>query len=210
MKNEKKCSFVNDPCLRMIFIVIMSIISVESGLISKKNISERRGKIMVTPPWPNGQIPETTRQIREVHYNLTSHLKNFKPGQPLQRRPRRWEVHHQIPETATSITEAVAKATKAILDPYKILELVVKSIPESLRITGWYLALAVTFMWCLVVLIIGGYVTLQALRLLFGMTKYCGSCVKTSIACVYKNRKQKKVRNIPQIVKAQSTRLVSS
>ena len=155
------------------------------------------------PPWNNEFTSTTTKIAREVMINSTQPSKgNFKLDEDLQRQPRRWEVHHRIPQTAKSITESLAKATKAILDPYRILELVVRSIPESLRIMGWYLALAVTFMWCLVVLIIGGYATFQALRIIFGVTRYCGQGARSCISYIYKNKKRKTSPNKTGIVKS--------
>ena len=187
----------------MVVIGIILIMSAKSGLISPQNANKIRNEIIKKPPWPNGESPRTTQRIREVFTMSKQQINHFKPEEPLQRRPRRWEVHHQIPETATSITEAVAKATKAILDPYKILELVVKSIPESLRIMGWYLALVITFMWCLIVLVIGGYSTFQALRIILGLTRYCGKGFRICIAGIYKTRKQRMDRDKSKIVKTQ-------
>ena len=187
----------------MKIIGIILVTSIKPGLISPRNASSIHTKMNEEPPWNNTFTPTTNQMTREVMTNSAQPNKeSFKLDEDLKRRPRRWEVHHQIPQTAESITESLARATKMILDPYKILELVVRSIPESLRILGWYLALAVTFMWCLVVLIIGGYATYQALRILFGMTRYCGKGAKTCIIHMYRNKKRRTTSNKPKIVKS--------
>ena len=205
----------------MVLIGIILLHQIESNTLVLRN----RGKIgfeselLQKPPWTTPSLSsvatstyhQTTQSNREVVYTENEKLNEFKHKKITPVMSDRWEVHHQIPETATDVTEYIAKATKAILDPYKVLELVVKTIPESLRVMGWYLALAVTFLWCLVVFIIGGYATLQALKMIFGVTKYCGKGIRSCISEIHEKKLQRarrtnqmRIKETKPIVKTES------
>ena len=141
----------------------------------------------------DGQVSTSRRGGSDIHdIDLASRDKSTLPPNKdqdtLSRNPRRWDVHHQIPQTLQKMTETVVAATKAIMDPYKILEMVVRSIPESLRVMGWYLALTVTFLWCVTVLVIGGFVTCQAFKMLFTVSRQIGTGLRVCTVCLYRSR----------------------
>ena len=175
-------------------IEMLIVVEIQAGLIST-----RKSKTMV-PEFKEPLLPETvfpplidppTDSDQDSNKSESQNLNNFKDEEFLSRKSRRWEEEQKFPEQAKSLMEAVAGATKALLDPYRILEMVVKSIPEGIRIAGWYLALGVTFIWCVVVLIVGGFATFQALKLIFGASRHIGNGVRAMIRCICNHRKRR-------------------